>query len=187
MSGAGISAHGGEEWKKTPETPVIPERLSSTPESARGLPRGLENQTPVGTSTAALLGTLEGLGISISATPEGKLRLQPFSLVPAELVEEIRNHRAELLAELSPVSETPEKLVISGHAPPAPGLPSRVAGMVSAAASGQISGSAHLPSGLVTDLGVYVLAWAAVYLTGDQVHALARLAEAQEAWTKGSR
>ena len=42
-----------------------------------------------------------------------------------------------------------------------------------------------MASGHVTDLGGYVLAWAAAYLTGDQIQALARLTEARDAWIRG--
>jgi hypothetical protein len=181
---SGLAAHGGEYRKITPETPVIPERLSDTRAPPRGLLRGYEIQTPGSASVSALLGTLEGLGVSISATPDGNLRIEPVSLVAPELLEEIRRHKTELLNGLRSASPAP-LLVSSGHEQQQlPRLPGPVASMVAAAASDQIKGGAVLPSGLVTDLCGYVLSWAAAYLTGEQSQALARLMEARAVWNR---
>jgi hypothetical protein len=185
MTGLAVTAHGGEDWKITPETPETPGKLSETLKNARcfsGVSPQLTPGTPVGASVSALLGTLEGLGVSISATPDGNLRIEPAALVVPELLEEIRRHKTELLNGLRSASPAP-LLGSSGHEQQQlPRLPGPVASMVAAAASDQIKGGAVLPSGLVTDLSGYVLAWAAAYLTGEQAQALAHLTEARSAW-----
>ena len=52
-------------------------------------------------SAAALVGTLEALGVSLSLTPEGRLRMEPASLLPAELLTELRAGRDEIVRFLS--------------------------------------------------------------------------------------
>ena len=171
-------------WGTTPGTPGTPGKLSQTLKAAWCFSGVCMDRTPGGASPSALLGTLEGLGVSISVTSERRLRVEPASLVPAELLEEIRIHRAELLTELARLSEQVQKHGKLPPAPPIPALPSQLTGMISAAASGQLSGGAQLSSGLVTDLGGYVLAWSAAYLTGDRVQALTRLTEARDVWSR---
>lgn len=62
------------------------------------------------------------------------------------------------------------------------GLPEHLGQMVGAAAAGEVaSGARLLTSGLVMDLGGYVLAWAEVW-PRDREHVLRRLNEAYEVW-----
>ena len=110
-------------------------------------------------------------GVSLSITPEGKLKYEaPQGLTP-EVVDAMKAHRAALLAQVQ------EEASLGTL----PKLPSTLALMVRAASNGSIHGGAALASGRVNDLGEYVLAWAAAYLTGDHRHALERLREAHAA------
>lgn len=141
-------------------------------------------------NVAALRQELAAQHVTLSVSVAGKLKYEAPGQLPAALVDAMKAHRAELLAELGhaerkpqdPAAEKPSGYVIFRHSSSVPCLPSPLASMVSAASSGNISGGAQLPSGIVVDLGAYVLAWAAAYLTGDQDHALTRLKEARGAW-----
>ena len=59
-------------------------------------------------TAAALVGTLEGLGVGLSVTPLGKLRAEPASLIPGELLEELRLLKAEVVALLLSASSAGE-------------------------------------------------------------------------------
>jgi hypothetical protein len=121
--------------------------------------------------------------VVLSISEAGRLKYEAPTALPRELVEAMKEHRAELLSSLRVASPPVTQLVIHGHeVQTLLRLPGPVASMVAAAASDQIKGGAVLPSGLVTDLGGYVLSWAAAYLTGEQAQALARLTEARSAW-----
>ena len=125
---------------------------------------------------AALQEELAAWNVTLTLSDTGGLKYEAPVPIPLSLVEGMKTYRAELLAQLW------RPLVKPGSAAGVvPCLPSPLAMMVAAAASDQIPGGAELSSGRVTDLGGHVLAWAAAYLTGDRVQALARLTEAREA------
>ena len=97
----------------------------------------------------------------------------------------------ETLSEplLSPLSPEEKPNMVVNLFP----LPEPLARMVRAAGSGHLSQSAQLKSvhpglsGLVPDLGVYVLSWAALYAAGgDTAHTLSRLEAAYAAWKVGA-
>lgn len=139
-------------------------------------------------NAAALRQELAAQHVILSVSEAGKLKYEAPSPLPAALVEAMKEHREELLMNLRPTAKDPRGSVVRRHSdqerPSVPRLPAPVASMVAAAASDQIKGGAVLPSGLVTDLGGYVLAWAAAYLTGDPAQALAHLVEARLVWGK---
>ncbi|AFZ67895.1 hypothetical protein [Deinococcus peraridilitoris] len=128
-------------------------------------------------SARVLLDTLDGLGVRATLTPGGNLRLEPASRVPPDLVAELREHKAALIASLSvPAGMTTNDSTL-------PLLPETLARLVHAAASGHLGHMAQLESGFVPDLGGYVLAWAATYATGSNTrHTLACLEAAYKAW-----
>lgn len=51
-------------------------------------------------TVSGLLDTLEALGVSVEATSRGTLALEPFSVIPAELLAELRAHKEVLWHEL---------------------------------------------------------------------------------------
>lgn len=116
---------------------------------------------------------LAAQGVTLAVTPEGKLRYDaPTGLTP-EVVDAMKTHRAELLKMVQ--QEAADLGTV-------PRLPADLAAMVRAASTGHLQTGAALASGRVPDLGEFVLAWAAAYLTGDHAHALKRLQEARAAW-----
>ncbi len=123
-------------------------------------------------SVLTLLDTLEGLGVQATVTPGGKLRLEPASLVPAALLDEVRAQRAELLDALQPQS-------VARLAP----LPEPLARLVYAASGNHLNRPGALPSGMVMNLGEYVLASAALYAVGrDAQRQLSDLWACHRAW-----
>ncbi|WP_293914510.1 hypothetical protein [Deinococcus sp.] len=141
---------------------------------------------------ADLLARLDAVGARLVLGEAGGLELSG-KRPPAALLGEVRASKAELLAALSLASTEPPVLLstVEGKAVPEPAplsprpvqpltepLPAHLAVMVDAAKAGQLPGGvAHLASGLVTDLGGYVTAWAECW-PGDRVHVLRRLEEA---------
>ncbi len=120
-----------------------------------------------------LLNTLEGLGVQATVTPSGKLRLEPASLVPAALLDEVRAQRAELLAALQS----------GGEAVALVPLPEPLARLVYAASGNHLNRPGALPSGMVMNLGEYVLASAALYAVGrDPGRQLADLWACHRVW-----
>ena len=82
--------------------------------------------------------------------------------------------------------ESPEQPIAPKVVPTAetlPRLPWQLERLVSAAASNQLpQGTVKLPSGLVPNLNLYTLGWAAAYLAGDRAEALSRLWQARYVW-----
>ena len=133
----------------------------------------------------ALRQELAAQHVVLSVSESGRLKYEAPTALPHELVEAMKEHRDELLRNLRTALPPIPQLVIPSHeVQTLPCLPGPVASMVAAAASDQIKGGAVLPSGLVTDLGGYVLAWAAAYLTGEPAQALAHLVEARAVWNR---
>ena len=124
-------------------------------------------------SVLTLLDTLESLGVQVTVTPGGKLRLEPASLVPAALLDEVRAQRAELLDALQP------RGVAVALAP----LPEPLVRLIYAASGNHLNRPVALPSGMVMNLGEYVLASAALYAVGrDPGRQLADLWACHRAW-----
>jgi hypothetical protein len=133
-------------------------------------------------NAAALRQELAVQHVVLSVSEAGRLKYEAPAALPRELVEAMKEHRDELLSSLQTALPVPEMVKTGQETQLLPRLPGPVASMVAAAASDQIRGGAVLPSGLVTDLCGYVLAWAAAYLTGEQAQALAHLNEARSVW-----
>lgn len=107
-------------------------------------------------SALALLQTLDGLGVQVSRTAEGNLRLEPASLVPAELKAELRAQKAEVLEALS----TPAEVVGQGDNLPTPTIPPDP--FTVGAQPGHCASCAHwTPDGPPAFLGCCALGWVA--------------------------
>ena len=113
-----------------------------------------------------LLERLEQQGVTL----ESKLTFKSTDPVDAEILGFLRQHKAELLRALT----APDTL---------PRLPWQLERLVSAATSDQLpKDPVMLPSGLVTNLNLYTLSWAAAYLTSDRADALSRLWQVRYVW-----
>ena len=101
---------------------------------------------------------------------EPKLTYQSTAPLDAETLVLLKTHKAELLRNLT----APDTL---------PRLPWQLERLISAACADVLPQSTvTLPSGLVPDLGRYVLGWGCSYLTGDRVEAERRLWEVYRIW-----
>lgn len=58
-----------------------------------------------------ILGQCRELGVNLAPGPGGKLRASPPGKLPEELREELRRHRAEILAFLQAKEEKPRELL----------------------------------------------------------------------------
>lgn len=112
---------------------------------------------------------LSDQGVTLTVTPEGKLRYTAPGGLPQNVIDAMRTYRAELIRVV-----TQEAAALGT----VPRLPADLATMVRAANAGHLQGGAELASGYVPDLGEFVLAWAAAYLIGEHDHAVRRLNEA---------
>ena len=72
--------------------------------------------SPLTLEAHALYADLTGRGVVLSATPEGKLRYKPKSLLSTEELEKLREHKGEFLEFLNPAKEFPS----SPLSPPSP-------------------------------------------------------------------
>nr|WP_157465437.1 hypothetical protein [Deinococcus apachensis] len=119
-----------------------------------------------------LLRKLEGRGVRL-AVQEGRLIARaPHGAVTPELHEQIKAQKDALLRELQAGT--------GGQLAP---LPEALARLVQAAKVNALNRPASLPSGLVANLGEYVLTCAALYACGcDPERQLAHLWEARGAW-----
>ena len=123
---------------------------------------------------AELLVTLEAAGVMVSLNASGDgLKLSAATLPPAELLAQIRAAKPALLQALQPTGNT---------SPLAP-LPEPLARLVYAASGNHLNRPGVLPSGVVMNLGEYVLTTAALYATGrDPERQLSDLWAARGAW-----
>lgn len=121
--------------------------------------------------THDLLRELERRGVRL-AVEGGRLTARaPQGAVTPELAEQIRVHKDDLMATLQ----------ASGGA--VPRLPEALVRLVCAAVSDHLNHPASLPSGMVTNLGEYVLASAALYAAGvEPERQLQALWAARAAW-----
>ena len=159
-------------------------------------------------SVRPLLASLEAVGVHLSLTPSGDgLALSGLGCPPAELLDEVRRRKLELLEVLKGAAKkeaeqpTPQPVALpdvrvagivdtlpaspvasmSRIATPADPLPAHLAALIDAAHVGQLPrGAVKLSSGLVTDLEGYVTSWAACW-PRDRAHILWRLEEAYAA------
>lgn len=145
-------------------------------------------------TAAHILEALEAAGARLALTSDGEGLTLTGKRPPADVLGAVRAAKPALLEALRGTAKeeaAPEKAPAS-FSPDlpdvSPALPSHLAGMVAAARRGELSRGAHLlGSGLVMDLGGYVLAWAECWpppgRPGDRAHILRRLGEAHAALT----
>jgi hypothetical protein len=143
---------------------------------------------------AVLVDTLEGLGVSLTVTAEGRLSLEPASVIPSELMGLLKEQKQEVIGciharaggqkETPETPETPEGSASTSNPPrcfsgvspdqtpvtppPMAGidfapLPRPLVTLVQAAKVNSLNRPGFLPSGIVPNLGDYVLTCAALY------------------------
>jgi len=127
-----------------------------------------------------LLASLEAVGVHLSLTPTGDgLALSGQGRPPAELLDEVRRRKPELLEVLKGPAKKEARR--PAPLPDADPLPAHLAALLDLAHAGQLPrGAVKLSSGLVTDLEGYVTSWAACW-PRDRAHILRRLEEAHAA------
>ena len=131
-----------------------------------------------------LLSALHAAGVQVAVGVGNTLELTG-KRPPAALLDEVRASKAALLDVLeqghrSP-APAPQRAPYASPSPVSDPLPDHLARLVSAAKAGTLpSGPVNLASGLVPDLGVYVLAWAECW-PRDRAHVSRRLEEAHAA------
>ncbi len=114
----------------------------------------------------SLLRELEERGVVL----EPKLTFRSDAPLDAETLSTLKTRKAELLRDLAAPDSVPR-------------LPWQLERLLAAASGGRLpGGTVTLEAGLVTDLNSYTLAWAVVYLIGDQTEALRRLWQAHRVW-----
>ena len=119
-----------------------------------------------------LLRELEGRGVHLSVDGGRLVAHAPQGAVTPELAAQIKAQKDALLKALQGVP--------SGHLAPLPDILGR---MVRAAVSPGLNYPAQLPGGMVTNLGEYVLASAALYAAGlEPERQLQSLWAARGAW-----
>lgn len=125
-----------------------------------------------------LMRELAMLHVTLSVTPQGKLKYEAPCPVPTRLVQLMAKNKKALILELkNQRSHTSIKEVTP------PPIPAHLALIVTAAEQNKLPrGVLALPRGFVVDVNVYVLAWAAVW-PADSVHVLSRLEEVATALT----
>ncbi|WP_293909875.1 hypothetical protein [Deinococcus sp.] len=143
-----------------------------------------------------LLTVLEARGVKLSIQAGQLTSRGPVGAITPDLGEQIKAQKAALLEVLSlpltgdmlpplPWEDVPGPLRLTAPLPSPDPLPEHLAVMVDTAKTGTLSrGTITLASGLVPDLGVYVLAWAECW-PGDRVHILRRLEEAYAVTAQG--
>lgn len=154
---------------------------------------------------AALLASLHAHGVMVAINAAGDgLTLTGKGRPPAELLDEVRAAKVELLEALRPAKEehaptfptlSPSPVavpdtraaevvsnnVIDAPSPVSDPLPAHLAELLELARAGQLpKGAVKLASGLVTDLAGYVIAWAECW-PRDRAHVLSRLEAAYAA------
>ena len=119
-----------------------------------------------------LLTALQARGVQLSVQSGQLVTSGPPGAITPDLGEQIRAQKAELLQALRP----------QGAATLAP-LPEPLVRLIHAAVGNHLNCPGSLPSGMVMNLGEYVLAAAALYATGrDPRKQLADLWAARSAW-----
>lgn len=92
--------------------------------------------------------------------------------LPVEVVEALRVHKSELLAELR-----------AQQGPSIKQLPEPVARLLVAASNNQLNHPAYLRTGIVQNLGDRVAGWAMTHLANGSASSREQLLEAWQAWT----
>ncbi|MFB9991521.1 hypothetical protein ACFFLM_06010 [Deinococcus oregonensis] len=119
-----------------------------------------------------LLRELEGRGVRLGVQEGQLIARAPAGTVTPELAAQIKAHKEDLLKELQ-----------AGAAGRLAPLPESLTRLVRAAAGNHLNRSGFLPSGIVPNLGLYVLTCAALYACHcDPERQLAHLWEARTAW-----
>lgn len=119
-----------------------------------------------------LLDTLEGRGVRLAVQDGRLIARAPVGAVTPELAEQIKAQKDALLRELQ-----------AGTGGPLTPLPEALVRLVRAASGNNLNRPGFLPSGIVPNLGDYVLTCAALYACGfDPPRQLAHLWEARAAW-----
>ena len=118
-----------------------------------------------------LLAELETQGVTLSTDGIG-LKVRAPSDLPSSMLETIKQYKGDLVAHLQRGNTVVPKL-------PQPLIP-----LIRAAASDLLPGGAFMlkSGGMVPNLNRFVLAWSAIYLTGDHEHALEMLWQARKVW-----
>ena len=120
-----------------------------------------------------LLTALWARGVTLSVQGGRLVTSGPPGAITSDLGEQIRAQKAQLLQALQPTGNT---------SPLAP-LPEPLARLVYAASGNHLNRPGVLPSGMVMNLGEYVLTTAALYATGrDPERQLSDLWAARGAW-----
>ena len=97
--------------------------------------------------------------------------------------ESITYENNELTNKGSQTAQTPLNPLRTNPPDTLPRLPWQLERLISAACADVLpKGTVTLSSGLVTDLGRYVLVWGCSYIIGDRTEAARRLWEAYRAW-----
>lgn len=119
-----------------------------------------------------LLAELQARGVTLTAKDGQLLTTGPKGAITPDLGEQIRARKVELLQALQ-----------SQGAPTLAPLPEPLVRLIHAAAGNHLNRPGFLPSGMVMNLGEYVLTSAALYATGrDPDRQLADLWAARGAW-----
>jgi hypothetical protein len=120
---------------------------------------------------------VEAKGVILEVNAKGNISITANPELEPELLEAVRAHKPRFL-----------QLLTKAHAPSTdtrvmPRLPWELERLVSAAGNATLpDGSIYTPKGIITNLNLYVLAWAAAYLTGATEDARTHLWEAWYAW-----
>lgn len=143
-----------------------------------------------GQAVPDLLAALEAAGARLAVGEGGELALTG-QRPPADLLAAVRARKADVLAYLTalakahpvPPSPSPGRGPGGGTGGPLTTLPEALVRLVQAAKVNGLNRPASLPSGIVANLGEYVLTCAALYACGlDSDRQLAHLWEARGAW-----
>lgn len=106
-----------------------------------------------------LLSILRARGVSLSVKDGKLITDSPKGGITPDLGAEIKAHRAALLRELQPKPAVFEVVKIFP-------LPDPLIRLVMAASGNHLNFIGHLPNGVISNLGDYVLACAAMYASG---------------------
>ena len=122
---------------------------------------------------------LEARGVILEVNAKGNISITANPELEPELLEAVRTHKPRFLQILGK-PETPSTELTARVLPR---LPWELERLVSAAGNATLpDGSIYTPKGIITNLNLYVLAWAAAYLTGATEDARTHLWEAWYAW-----
>ncbi len=120
---------------------------------------------------------LEARGVILEVNSKGNISITADPKLEDELLEAVRTHKPRFLQILTKVHAPSTDTRVMAR------LPWELERLVSAAGNATLpDGSIYTPKGIITNLNLYVLAWAAAYLTGATEDARTHLWEAWYAW-----